>query len=109
MSQVCWGTGGCGRRFVVIGGFAVGAHGYPRTTKDLDIVPDPDPKDLAQLATVPADLNAAVLGREEFAVEEFGHRVRFCGYEHLVAMKEAAGRPEDLIDLQRLREARQPG
>jgi hypothetical protein len=42
------------------------------------------------------------------AVEDFvfGHRVHFCGYDHLVAMKEAAGRPKDLLDLRRLREAR---
>jgi hypothetical protein len=38
--------------------------------------------------------------------EVFGHRVRFCGYDHLVAMKEAAGRDQDLIDLKHLREAR---
>ncbi len=141
-------------RFVVIGGFAVGAHGYPRATKDLDIVPDPDPENLTRLATVLSDLNASVLGMEEFAKEEvvqpdaaslemggnfvlatsrgrldimqlvgldleyadldaaavedevFGHRVRFCGFDHLVAMKEAAGRPEDEIDLKRLRESR---
>jgi len=37
--------------------------------------------------------------------EVFGRRVRFCGFKHLIAMKEAAGRPEDEIDLQRLREA----
>ena len=45
---------------------------------------------------------------EAAAVEDevFGHRVRFCGFDHLVAMKEAAGRPEDEIDLQRLRESR---
>lgn len=140
-------------RFVVIGGFAVGAHGYPRATKDLDIVPDPDPENLERLASVLADLNASVLGMEEFAEEEvvrpdsdglgmggnfvlatnhgrldimqlvgpgleyadlnsaavedlvFGHRVRFCGFDHLVAMKEAAGRPEDEIDLRRLRES----
>lgn len=143
-----------GVRFVVIGGFAVGAHGFPRATKDLDIVPDPEPKNLKRLASVLTDLNASVLGMEEFAAEEvvqpdaaglemggnfvlttsrgrldvmqvvgpdlefadlesasvedevFGHRVRFCGFDHLVAMKEAASRPEDLIDLQRLRESR---
>jgi hypothetical protein len=142
-------------RFVVIGGFAVGAHGYPRATKDLDIVPDPDRENLARLATVLSDLDASVLGMEEFAEEEvvqpdaaglemggnfvlatsrgrldimqlvgpdleyadldaaavedevFAHRVRFCGFEHLVAMKEAAGRPEDEIDLKRLRESRE--
>jgi hypothetical protein len=32
--------------------------------------------------------------------------VRIVGYEELVALKENAGRPEDLIDLQRLRQAR---
>jgi hypothetical protein len=141
-------------RFVVIGGFAVGAHGYLRATKDLDIVPDPQPENLKRLASVLVDLNASVLGMEEFSEEEFvqpdaaslemggnfvlttrhgrldimqiigpdfeyadlaaaavedevfGHRVHFCGYGHLVAMKEAAGRPEDLLDLERLREAR---
>lgn len=141
--------------FVIIGGFAVGAHGYPRATKDLDIVPDPAPENLQRLAELLLDLNASVLGMEEFAEEEvvqpdvaglemggnfvlvtshgrldimqligpdleypdldsaavedevFGHRVRFCGLDHLVAMKEAAGRPEDEIDLKRLRESRE--
>ncbi len=141
-------------RFVVIGGFAVGAHGYPRATKDLDIVPDPDPDNLKRLAAVLTDLDASVLGMEEFAEtdvvqpdaaglrqggnfvlatsrgrldimqvvgpdfeyadldsaavedEVFGHKVRFCGFDHLVEMKEVAGRPEDELDLRRLRESR---
>ncbi len=141
--------------FVVIGGFAVSAHGHLRATKDLDIVPDPDPQNLEKLATVLADLGASVLGLEEFKKEElpdprdpealalggnfvlatqygrldvmqlvspdleyadldvaaiedevFGHRVRFCGYEHLLEMKKAAGRGQDVEDLKRLREAR---
>jgi hypothetical protein len=36
-------------RFVVIGGVAVGAHGYVRGTEDLDLVPDPDPSNLDRL------------------------------------------------------------
>lgn len=36
-------------RFVVIGGVAVGAHGYVRATEDLDLVPDPDPENLGRL------------------------------------------------------------
>lgn len=36
-------------RFVVIGGVAVGAHGYVRGTEDLDLVPDPDPENLGRL------------------------------------------------------------
>lgn len=143
-----------GVEFIVIGGFAVSAHGHLRATKDLDIVPDPDPENLTRLAGALVRLNARVQGTEEFsegevvqpdaeglrmggsfvlvtdhgrldilqlvapeleyadlesaAVEDtvFGHRVRFCGFDHLVAMKEAAGRPEDLLDLKRLREVR---
>lgn len=139
--------------FVVIGGFAVSAHGYPRATH-LDIVPAPDPENLKHLAAVLKTLNATLLGMEELSAEEivqpdaeglamggnfvlatssgrpdvmqlvapdldfgeladasvedevFGHQVRFCSYEHLVVMKEAAGRPEDLLDLERLRQAR---
>lgn len=138
----------------MIGGFAVSAHGHPRGTNDLDIVPDPDPQNLDRLATALTNLDASVLGSEELEMEELpdphdpaalslgdnfvlttkygrldvmqivnpveygdfdsaaiedevlGHRVRFCGYGHLVAMKEAAGRDQDLVDLRRLREAR---
>lgn len=141
--------------FIVIGGFAVGAHGLPRATKDLDIVPDPAPDNLQRLAQVLEEIDAEIMGSDEFDPDElpasnpsemlnlggnivlvtklgrldvfqlvepemeyekllpasvsgqvFGQTVRFCGYEDLVKMKEAAGRPEDLLDLQRLREIR---
>lgn len=35
--------------FVVIGGVAVGAHGFIRGTEDLDLVPEPDPANLDRL------------------------------------------------------------
>ncbi len=35
--------------FVVIGGFAVAAHGYVRATKDVDVVPEPSAANLARL------------------------------------------------------------
>jgi len=41
-------------RFVLIGGLAVNAWGYVRGTKDVDIVPDPDPGNLRRLAEVAA-------------------------------------------------------
>lgn len=44
-------------RFVVIGGVAVGAHGYVRGTEDLDLVPDPDPENLKQLTKVLIELD----------------------------------------------------
>jgi hypothetical protein len=46
--------------FVVIGGVAVGAHGYVRGTEDLDVVPDPDPENLARLTEVLKKLDSTL-------------------------------------------------
>jgi predicted nucleotidyltransferase len=51
---------GRGVRFVVIGGVAVGAHGYLRATADLDLVPDPDSKNLDQLIDALDSLDATL-------------------------------------------------
>jgi hypothetical protein len=45
-------------QYVVVGGVAVGVHGYVRMTQDLDIVPAPEaaagrPQDVADLAALP--------------------------------------------------------
>jgi hypothetical protein len=37
--------------YIVLGGFAVNAHGFIRVTKDLDIVPDPARENLKRLAS----------------------------------------------------------
>jgi len=37
--------------FVVIGGIALGLHGFVRATEDLDIVPNPEPANLDRLCT----------------------------------------------------------
>jgi hypothetical protein len=58
-------------RFVIIGGIAVGVHGYVRATKDLDIVPDPDPENLARLAALLRELDAEHVGVADFAPDEF--------------------------------------
>jgi hypothetical protein len=47
-------------RFVVIGGVAVGAHGYIRGTEDLDLVADPDPANLARLVEALAALDSTL-------------------------------------------------
>jgi predicted nucleotidyltransferase len=144
-----------GVEFLIIGGVAVGFHGYVRATKDVDVVPAPNPQNLAKLARVLRGLDAQIEGVEEFQGEELPDpldpealalggnwvlrtrlgrfdvmqwigddalweklspdaieaeigtlAVKVVSYEDLVALKENAGRPEDLIDLQRLRQAR---
>jgi hypothetical protein len=47
-------------RFVVIGGVAVGAHGYVRGTEDLDLVPDPDPENLQRLTEALEELDSTL-------------------------------------------------
>lgn len=49
-----------GIRFVVIGGVAVGAHGYIRGTEDLDLVPDPDPENLNHLTAALTKLESTL-------------------------------------------------
>lgn len=141
--------------FLIIGGVAVGFHGFVRGTKDIDIVPNPELGNLARLAKALAVLDAHVDGAEEFTDDELpdpldpdslalggnwmldtrlgrfdvmqwigddplwaklapttveaeigGLTLKFVDYDGLVALKEQAGRPQDLVDLQRLREAR---
>ena len=75
----------------------MGFHGYVRATKDrrFDIMQwigdDPLWEKLAP-AAIDADID--------------GLPIKVVSYEDLVALKEMAGRPEDLTDLQRLRQAR---
>jgi len=142
--------------FFLIGGVAVGYHGHIRATKDVDIVPSPEPENLQRLAKVLQSLQAEVEGAEDFAAGEVpdpldpatlelegnwvlstrlgrldvlqwigemplwrdlsqraiedavaGLPIKIVAYEDLVKLKEIAGRPEDRLDLQRLREARE--
>jgi predicted nucleotidyltransferase len=141
--------------FLVIGGVAVGYHGHIRATKDIDVVPDPDPGNLERLTQALKRLEAQVEGADEFergelpdpldpkalalggnwvlltrlgrldvmqwigddplweklsptAIEDrIGDLlVKFVSYDDLVTLKEQAARPEDLTDLERMRQAR---
>jgi predicted nucleotidyltransferase len=47
-------------RFVLVGGLAVNAWGYMRGTQDVDVVPDPDPENLARLDGLLRELGGKV-------------------------------------------------
>lgn len=147
-----------GVEFLLIGGIAVGYHGHVRATKDVDVVPAPDPDNLQKLARTLERLDAKVEGADEFGSDQLpdpldpealalggnwvlqtrfgrldimqwigdnalwerlspaaiddeigGLPVRMVSYGDLVALKEEAGRPEDLADLEHLRQARGEG
>jgi len=146
--------------FVVIGGFAVTLHGYVRTTKDIDIVPNPAEEHLSRLWDALCAMNArpaavgdfrpeempvaltregpiesggnwvlyTTLGRldlmpyvedaygeitydelredaERVDLEEIGWPIWIASTDHLIAMKEHAGRDIDRIDLTAMRMA----
>jgi hypothetical protein len=144
-------------RYVVIGGFAVIAHGVQRSTADLDICPDPDPANLTRLALLLRDLEARQAEAGDFRQDELpfdptdperlgeggnfrletslgsldimqsipgiagepayrelageaieaevrGVPVTVCSLRHLLAMKQAADRPLDRVDLDQLKD-----
>lgn len=142
--------------YVLVGGFAVSAHGSVRATKDVDICPSPEEGNLRRLADLLIDLEARSLDLGELEAEHdvkpdldglkgggnfrlstkcggldvmqylepfeerswhrltenaeevrLGRRrLRVCSYEDLLAMKLAAGREQDLIDVRNLKASR---
>ena len=59
-----------GIEHIVVGGFAVNAHGFIRVTKDLDIVPSPAQENLEKLAAMLRDHDASILDTGDFEHEE---------------------------------------
>jgi hypothetical protein len=57
--------------YVLIGGLAVQTHGHVRTTNDADLIPAPEPDNLARLAAALRALDARVLnpGREDTEID----------------------------------------
>jgi len=59
-----------GVEHILIGGVAVAAHGYPRPSKDLDIVPSPTAENLNRLAHPLIGLHAHPAELGDFAADE---------------------------------------
>ncbi len=60
-----------GVEYVLIGGLAVQTHGHVRTTNDADLIPAPEPDNLARLAAALRTLDARVLnpGQEDTEID----------------------------------------
>lgn len=124
--------------FVVIGDFALAAHGCVRATKGVQISPAPDPLNLDRLARAVRSLEAdgeedglrlevralnTRFGRLDVmqdvpGLRDYAHLragairvldLLYAGYDELISMKAASGRDEDLRDIGALEAARRGG
>jgi predicted nucleotidyltransferase len=108
--------------FVLVGGLAVNAWGYLRATRDVDLVPDPAPENLARLDSLLVELDLgrvdvlqglpqvprfAALDERASEVEIDGLVVKVCALDDLLAMKRASDRPRDRDDLEALEASRE--
>jgi transcriptional regulator with XRE-family HTH domain len=128
--------------FVVIGGFALSAHGVIRATANIDVVPAPGAANLRRLGDALREVGVDVLQGDDLRVGDnqvvrtrlgrvdvmqavpgvdgyrqlregsievdvpAAGRFPFAGCDDLIAMKRAAGRPQDEIDIVSLERAR---
>lgn len=107
-----------GARTLVFGGFAVSLHARPRTTGDLDLWCGLDPANWAAVkrALVDFGFDPVTVATLDFSecwskrctIETDGIPVDFIDRDSLVLSKIAAGRPQDLADLEQLRRTMRP-
>jgi predicted nucleotidyltransferase len=100
VARICRALNERGARYVLIGGFAVIAHGGGRTTKDIDLLIDASPENVSRVKTalgVLADNAAAELDDDEvarYAVVRVADEVvvdlmaRACGVDYADAARE---------------------
>ena len=92
-----------------------------RATQDVDVVPDPDPENLAKLDELlrePREINVLQglpqvpryeeLKAQAKEVDLDGLAVQVCSFDHLLAMKRASDRARDHDDLEALEAAQNP-
>ena len=89
--------------YLVVGGYAVGYHGYPRPTGDLDIWVAALPGNAVKLVDALAKFGFADCAARRVDAVLDGVQVAIIGRDDLIANKLAAGRDRDRDDVSRLR------
>lgn len=126
--------------YLIVGGYAVGYHGYPRATGDLDIWIDINDETAVKMVDVlkefgfnPPELQKDLFLKEQKVIRmgvppmrievltaidgvdfiscfenrnilDFGDfKVNFISKDDLLINKQASGRPQDLVDLNKLK------
>ncbi len=126
-------------KYLVVGGYAVSIHGYPRSTKDIDVCIELSEENALKMVEVIRDFgfSSLKLNKEDFlkkdSITQLGFpplridilndldgvsfkeawdnkkvvtienvSVNFIGYNELIAVKQTAGRPQDLADIDKL-------
>jgi len=69
-----------GVRYILVGGYALAAHGYVRMTEDVDIAVDPSPRNsarwIAALAELPDGAAKELLGESDPFAGDYLHTIR---------------------------------
>lgn len=127
--------------YLVIGGYAVAIHGYPRYTKDIDVSIQVSVKNAGAMVEVMKEFGFGSLNltsqdfikeggfiqlgyeplridivndlngvsfenamKNKKVVEYEGVSINFIGYDDLIKNKQYAGRSQDLVDIEKLKE-----
>ncbi len=127
-------------KYLVIGGYAVSVHGYPRSTKDIDVCIEMSDMNASNMLQVIKDFGfgSLELTKEDFLKKHFITQlgfpplridilndldgvsfeeawnnkkivsiedvpVNFIGYNELIIVKQKAGRPQDIADVDKLK------
>jgi hypothetical protein len=64
-------------RFMVVGAYAVGVHGRPRATKDLDVWVEPSPENAPKVIAALVDFGAPLMGLTASDLETPGTGLQF--------------------------------
>lgn len=127
-------------KYLIVGGFAVGVHGFPRYTKDMDVCIEMSEENANKVLMVIEEFGfeSLKLSKDDFLNKDFvtqlGHEpvridiindmesvmfdeawenkkivkvenvpVSFIGFNELIKVKTNAGRPQDLVDVMKLK------